>query len=333
MIDMNEPSSPSPVPERDQALTDLARSVTHLTEVVLAGKRRENNWLVFKRTAITTAVIAAILVYVVFYARLLGFQTDPLQDAVAIVPVHGPIATGVEASAEQVIPVLERACRSERVHTVIVEINSPGGIPSESDRIISAIEACRAGDPENDVSPKPVIALIDGVGASAGYMIAMHADEVIAGRYSLVGSIGAIARGLDLSRFVAEHGVVERVYRSAPLKGGTSMWSEPTPEEAAENQRLVTDLADVFYADVLDARSDKLKVDQETLFSGRVWTADQALAYGLIDEVATLEDLERTRFVGLKIHRYSSKPTMLEQMGVAQAFRQMMAETRYSTLY
>lgn len=317
-------------PDRDKALVELASSVTQLAEVVLAGKRRENNWLVFKRTAITVTVIGIILAYVLFYARLLGFQTDPIQDAVAVVPVHGPIATGAEASADQVVPVLKRACGSSRVHTVIVEINSPGGLPSESDRIISAINACKKGDPENDIAPKPVIALIDGIGASAGYMIAMHADEVIAGRYSLVGSIGAISRGLDISNFVTEHGVVERVYRSAPLKGGTSMYSAPSPEQEAENQRLVADMADIFFKEVLASRESKLKIDQETLFSGRVWTSQQALDYGLIDQLATLEDLENERFAGLKVHRYSAKPTVLDQMGVTQAIRQAYLEAAYA---
>jgi protease-4 len=315
--------------DRDQAIAELSKAMTDLAHVLAVGKRRENNMRTFKFTAITVAVIAIGLAYVVFYARLFGFQTDPITDAVAVVPVRGPIATGVEASAEQVVPVLQRACRSSRVHTVIVEINSPGGIPAESDRIISAIEACKKGDPENDITAKPVIALIDGVGASAGYMIAMHADEVIAGRYSLVGSIGAIARGLDISKLATEHGIVERVYRSAPLKGGTSMWATPTQEENADNQRLVTDMADVFFRDVLATREGKIKLERDVLFSGRVWTAEQALEYGLIDTVATLEDLQATRFKGMNIHRYQAKATVLEQMGVAQAFRQAMAEATY----
>jgi len=307
---------------------ELAKSLSDLSQVLVAGKRRENNWLTFKRAGITAIFIALVLFYIVFYARQLGYQSDPIVDAVAIVPIRGPIGQGMDASAENIVPILHRACASPRVHTVVLEISSGGGTPSESERIIDAIKACKQGDAENDIAPKPVIALIDGVGASAAYMISLHADSIYAGRYSLVGSIGAIVRWQDISSLANEHGVFERAFRSAPLKGGASMWVSPSSDESADVQQMVSSLAQVFFDEVKEKRGSKITLDDATLFSGRVWSAQVSLDHGIIDGIATLESLQATQFKGMKIHRYRTDPTIIESMGLAQAVRQAVAEFR-----
>lgn len=325
-----ERSAPTgaPLPSKDtlDRLAGLAETGEALLHLLVVNKRREANWQTFKRFAIVTGIVAGLLAYAIFYGRLLGFQTDPISDSVAIVPIRGAIASGLDASAENVVPIIQRACESKRVNTIVLEISSPGGSPSEAERIIEAVNACRRGNPDQEVAGKPVIALIDSVGASAAYMIAMNTDEVYAGRYSLVGSIGAIMRYTDFSTLAQEHGVIERTWRSAPLKGGPSMLTPPSEEDDRVTAEMVKAVADQFVADVLTAREGKLHIDTELLASGRVWTAPEAHAYGLIDDIATLESLSATRFAGKKIHRYKTKPTMLEQMGVHHMVRQVMAD-------
>lgn len=319
-------SSLSPTQQTLDRLAGLAETGEALLHMLVVNKRREANWQTFKRFAIVTGIVAGLLAYAIFYGRLLGFQTDPISDSVAIVPIRGAIASGLDASAENVVPIIERACESARVNTIVLEIASPGGSPSEAERIIEAVNACRRGNPEQEVAGKPVIALIDSVGASAAYMIAMNTDEIYAGRYSLVGSIGAIMRYTDISALAKEHGVIERTWRSAELKGGPSMLTPPTPEDDRVMDEMVKAIADQFVEDVLAARAGKLHIDTELLASGRVWTAPEAHQYGLIDDIATLESLSATKFAGKKIHRYKTKPTMLEQMGVHAIVRQVVAD-------
>jgi protease-4 len=321
-------SGPNPTLTQEtlDRLSGLAETGESLLHLFVLNKRREANWQTFKRAAIVTAVIVGVLAYAIFYGRLLGFQTDPVRDAVAVIPIRGPIAAGLDASAENIVPIIERACSSSRVNTIVLEIASPGGSPSEAERIIEAVNACRRGKPDQDVAGKPVIALIDSIGASAAYMIAMNTDEVLAGRYSLVGSIGAIMRYTDLSALANEHGIIERTWRSAPLKGGPSMLTPPSEEDDRVTSEMVKAVADQFVADVQAARSGKLTIATEQLASGRVWTATEAQAFGLVDNIATLEGLVATRFAGQKIHRYTTKPTFLQQLGMEAMVRQVMAE-------
>jgi protease-4 len=292
------------------------------------AKRKDTTWLTLKRLFFAVVVLTVILGYVVFYTRAFGFQADPISRSVAVIPIRGVIAPGAEASAENIVPIIERACRATHVDSLLLHISSGGGSPSESERVIAAIRACRQGrvvDGEQREGKK-VVALIDGVGASAAYMIAMHSDEVYAGRYTLVGSIGALIRFNDASELANRFGLHERTYRSAPLKGGPSMIAGTTPEDDAVANELVTTMGRTFLNEVVAARGDALKADPELLFTGRVWTADEALEMGLIDGIEVLETLKATRFEGLDLHEYTTTPSLAESIGFRALVTQVITD-------
>ena len=73
-------------------------------------------------------------------------------------------------------------------------------------------------------------------------------------------------------------------------------------------------------------RADRLKIADELLFSGRVWTAHEALDYGLIDQIAVLEDLKQGVFKDATIHDYKQKSSFAEGMGMKAAMRELVAE-------
>jgi protease-4 len=105
-----------------------------------------------------------------------------------------------------------------------------------------------------------------------------------------------------------------------------------TPEDEQVNTEIVTDLGRQFLGEVVTLRGDRLKADPEQLFSGRVWRADDAMALGLIDGIASLEDLKRDRFKDINLHRYDTKPSIAEQLGLTQAVRQVMAEVSFDAV-
>lgn len=310
--------------EWKQEVVETLRALQDLASTAALGKRKENNWRTLKWTFIGTLVLVSVLLYAIFYARMLGFQTDPITQSIARVEIAGGIAPGMPASAEKVVPLIERACKAKHVTAILLDINSGGGAPSEAERMIAALKSCR--HPEDGGKPKKVYALINGVGASAAYMIAMHADEVFAGRYSMVGSIGAIIRYNDLSELAHRLGVQEKAYRSTPLKGGPSMLSGSTKEDDEAYQALVVTMGQTFLEEVKAARKGKLKIDDSLLFSGRVWTANEALSFGMIDEIAVLEDLKAGIFAGATIHDYRQKSSFAEGMGLKSAIKEAVAE-------
>lgn len=135
------------------------------------------------------------------------------------------------------------------------------------------------------------MAVIGGIGASAGYMIAAHCDEVVAGRYSLVGSIGAIMTSWNASALPQKLDVEQMVFASGELKGMLNPWKAPSPADRAKAQTLVDELAQVFIEDVKTQRGKKLNPGSINLYSGEVWAGDQALKLGLIDRIGTLSDV------------------------------------------
>lgn len=317
-----------------EALVEFAKTSRHIGETMegvqemlatqIVSKRSDARWTLTKRVFIGCFVLVVAIFYTMFYSRAFGWQSDPLTQSTALIRVSGQIAPGLEASADTLVPIIRRACAATHVAEVILEINSPGGAPSESERIISAIEACRKGSDEQP--GKKVYALINGVGASAAYMIAMHTDRVFAGRYSIVGSIGAIIRFNDLSVLAERVGVKEVTYRSAPLKGGPGMFSAPSEGDAKLYTGIVVSMAKSFADEVKTARHGAIHIPDDELASGKVWTSDEAKAIGLIDEVAVLEDLQQTILKDRKLHRYETKESLAESIGLRAVLAQVMAD-------
>jgi protease-4 len=222
----------------------------------------------------------------------------PGPDAVGVVRIDGEISVDAPAGADNVVPALRRAFESPAVRAVVLAIDSPGGSPSEAERIYTALGQFRAAH------PKPVVAAIGGHGASAAYMVAIHCDRIYAGRYSLVGSIGALLVGWDAHELLARHGVSQRLYASGPLK---SMMNPFLPMEAGAEARareIVGRIADAFGRDVGDRRG--LSITPE-LASGTVWDGQTAVGLHLVDEIATLDQLLASRWAGLAVHEFGGR--------------------------
>jgi len=275
--------------------------------------RKEDRWNKIKRSLWVVIVLGLIGFQLVFYGRMLGVDGAAGSSDVATVPVHGPIAAGGAASAEKVVPLIEKACKIAGLKHLVLDINSPGGSPNESERIVAAIEQCR-----KDKKLK-VTSVIDGVGASAGFMIAVHSDQIVAGRYSIVGSIGAIMRYVDASSAATRFGLNERSFKSGLLKGGSSALSGPNEDMDGLNQEMVSTLAADFLEEVYTFRQGRLTAPRETVVSGRIWTGPQALKIGLIDRVATMEELKATDFKDMKVHVFKPETAFAEGFSLRDA--------------
>lgn len=304
-------------PTLDEVLSEAMRWLKHRhqmdrKEVVWANVRKAS-WMVF-------FVFLALLQFW-FLFRTLGAQPLPSDATVAVIPIDGPIAAAGNASADKVVPMIEKACEKDGIGHIVLRINSPGGSPNESERVVSAVEACRAEH------KKKFTMLIDGVGASAAYMIAVHGDRIVAGRYSLVGSVGAIMRYVDAHSLANRFGLNERVFRSGTLKGGPSMLSGSDEQMDGVNQELVSTLGQDFLSEVVSQRKGKLKLTSPELFTGRIWTGPQALELGLVDKVATFEELKFAEFKDSKVIVMKPKSPIGESFGAKAFFKGMIRET------
>lgn len=284
---------PAP-PETGGALSNEAlqsRMAHHPLLDLLKERRGERRWKWVRRLAFSGMALAGSALYLATALGGLGYRADFLPgppDRAGVVRIEGPIMAGALASADKVVPALERAFARDGVKAVVLAIDSPGGQPGEGEAIMDALDRLKAK------THKPVWAVIGNTGASAAYMIALRADHIVAGRYSLVGSIGAKLEGWGLHRMLGKLEVDHHMFASGGLKDMLDPYAPLTPEAAAKAQALVDRLGAAFKHDLERGRAGKLKpgVDYAT---GEAWTGEEALRLGLIDEVGTLHTLVKER--------------------------------------
>lgn len=281
--------------------------------VTMRREKLDRRW----RIAGRSLVIAIPSMLALFaYANSSGFQFGPLSEVVGIVHIEGEISSTSPASADRIIPVLRDAFANRNVTQVVLAIDSPGGAPVEAERISQAISTLRAK------YPKPIFAAISNIGASAAYMIALHTDRIIAGKYSLVGSIGAVIAPWQVNRAMNKLGVSQRVYASGGLKSFLNPFTPVSPEAEKKAQELVDNAGGIFIAELVQARGSKLRkgVDYST---GEVWSGVEAKKLGLVDTIGTVDDISTAK--GARMHNFGPHPSNGSLWG--RAFSQVLLES------
>jgi ClpP class serine protease len=203
-----------------------------------------------------------------------------------VIELHGVIAARAGMlSADSVRPLVEKAFATQ--HPVILDIESPGGSPVQSDLIASMIRnhADRAG--------VRVHAVIREVGASGGYWLACAADEIHANPMSIVGSIGVVGGGFGFPELLGRLGVERRIYTAGTNKARLDPFSPEKPDDVAFARDLMEQLHIRFKGWVRSRRGGRLKAQDSDVFDGGYMLGEQALALGLIDGISTVDELVR----------------------------------------
>jgi serine protease SohB len=185
---------------------------------------------------------------------------------------------------------LDRAFAVPRARAVALVINSPGGSPSQSHLIFRRIRALAE---EKDI---PVLAFIEDVGASGGYMLACAADEIVCDTYSIVGSIGVVGGSFGFPKLLDKLGIERRVYTSGDRKVMLDPFEEEKPEDVKRLKAIQKEMHDHFIDLVKARRGTRLAAPDKTLFSGEFWTATRAIELGLADRIGDLRTVLRERF-------------------------------------
>ncbi len=185
---------------------------------------------------------------------------------------------------------------------VALVINSPGGAATQSHLIFKRLRALA------DEKKKKLLAFIEDVGASGGYMIALAADEIIADQASIVGSIGVVSGGFGFDRAMERFGIDRRLYSAGEKKVMLDPFSPERPEDVERLKTIQRDIHAMFIDLVRTRRGAKLKETPDT-FSGAIWSGPQAKEAGLIDGIGDIRSELRTRY-GEKV---KLKPIAIER--------------------
>lgn len=174
-----------------------------------------------------------------------------------------------------------RAARDDpSIRAVVLRIDSGGGDALVSDAIRREVELLTA-------QGKPVVASLGSMAASGGYLIASAADRIVAQPATLTGSIGALTGVVDATRFLRQ----QRVQVTTAAAGATPLTNTATltRQQRKELQRIAHAAARSFEDHVANGRGMSRRAVHRAA-QGRVWTGEQAVRLGLVDEIGGVQD-------------------------------------------
>ena len=208
---------------------------------------------------------------------------------IPVLVLHGVLASRMGTlNLAGYATLIDRACsRAARTGHLVLDINSPGGSPVQSDLIAARIRAQAA---EHRVR---VHAVIGDVGASGGYWLACAGDEILANAMSIVGSIGVIGGGFGFEDTISRLGIHRRLYTAGENKARLDPFTPERPQDVAFVHALMGDIHERFKTWVRTRRAGKLKADEATLFDGGYMLGARALEAGLIDRFGDVDALVR----------------------------------------
>jgi len=185
---------------------------------------------------------------------------------------------------------LDKAFKMRGAKAVALVINSPGGSAAQSHLIHARIRSLAAE------KKLPVIAFVEDVAASGGYMIACAADEIVCDPSSIVGSIGVVGASFGFDEAIKKLGIQRRVYTAGEHKVMLDPFQPEKPEEVARLLAIQQQIHGNFIDLVKASRGSRLTGPEKTLFSGEYWLASTALGYGLIDRMGEVRSVLRERY-------------------------------------
>ena len=199
---------------------------------------------------------------------------------IAVILAEGDVATsGDGISSEKICKLFQKVRNDKNITAVVFRINSPGGSALASEEIWREVAQTQ--------KKKKVIVSMGDVAASGGYYIATPADRIFAEPTTITGSIGVFGMIPYTGKFMENKlGITFDEVRTNQ-HSLTTLNKKLTPEELAVIQMQVDKIYTQFLTRVSNGR--KMKMDQVGILArGRVWSGEDALRIGLVDELGGL---------------------------------------------
>lgn len=214
---------------------------------------------------------------------------DKIDEQVAVYYAYGEIVQSASAGyggghqivGEEMVKDLQALRLDDDIKAVVIRVNSPGGSSYASEQIWREVELLKA--------EKPVVISMGGMAASGGYYISCSANRIFAEPTTLTGSIGIFGMIPDMSELMTEKvGVKFDVVKTHEMSDIGTMARPFNEKESAKMQQMVNRGYEIFTQRVAQGRGmsqDSVKLIAE----GRVWTGEQGIKIGLVDELGNLD--------------------------------------------
>jgi len=217
------------------------------------------------------AMIFLLILFLIFAPQS---EKDLIPNNLQTINLFGPI---MEVS--EVLQQIEDATKNNSIKGVMLVIDSPGGAVAPSVEIAYAIKRLK--------NKKPVVVYAQGTIASGSYYASIWADKIIANPGSMVGSIGVVMQGADMSELMSKIGIATQSVQAGKYKKVGTPDREWTDFEVNELNKVIYGTYDMFTKDVANAR--KLDFKKRDIYANaHIFTAQQAKDVGLIDNVGVM---------------------------------------------
>ncbi|WLQ15275.1 S49 family peptidase [Hahella aquimaris] len=287
----------------------------------LSEQRKARRWGIFFKSLTFLYLFFIVIALSPGVGKNVAARTEP---HTAVIEVNGVIAASEEANADAIVSALRDAFEEDAAKAVILRINSPGGSPVQAGYVYDEIGRLKGEHPD-----KKVYAVIMDIGASGAYYIAAAADEIYADKASLVGSIGVTASGFGFVDAMDKLGVERRIFTAGEHKSFLDPFVPVKEDERELWQGVLNTTHKQFIEQVEKGRGDRIHKDNPLLYSGMIWSGEQALGLGLIDGLGSSGYVAREVVKAEKLINYTPKRNPFDELlgklgvgvgkGVAQA--------------
>ena len=219
---------------------------------------------------------AMIFLLILFLVFAPASEQDLTPNNLQQINLVGPLMEVTEV-LEQINAVTE----NDSIKGVLLVVDSPGGAVAPSIEIAYAIKRLK--------EKKPVVVYAKGTIASGSYYASIWADEIMVNPGSMVGSIGVVMQGADLSGLMDTVGIKTQSVQAGKYKKIGTTDRPWTPYEVNELNKVIQGTYDMFTEDVAQARGLDIK-KRDTYANAHIFTAHQAKEVGLVDSLGVAYD-------------------------------------------
>jgi protease-4 len=234
-------------------------------------------------------ILGLFILLIIFSLLFVLLQKNiPFGERVALIRIEGMII-----DSKDTIDEIKEYAKDPSIKAIVLRINSPGGAVAPAQEIYEEVRKA--------VTKKKIIVSMGSVAASGGYYIASPATRIIANPGTLTGSIGVIMEIPNIEGLMSKLGIKTEVVKSGRHKDIASLFRGIKKEEREILQKVLDNVHEQFIMAVAEGRK-MLHDDVKKIADGRIFTGEQALKAGLIDELGNLEDAVQAaaRLSGIK---------------------------------
>lgn len=211
---------------------------------------------------------------------------DYSNDRIAVVYAEGGIVDGEGSNGsigdKRYNKVFNAIRKDDRIKAVVLRVNSPGGSALSAENMHHELSRLKS-------TGKPIVVSMGDYAASAGYYIACLADSIVARPSTLTGSIGVFSMLPNAQNLLNEKlGISFDTVQTGDFSAGLTPFNALTDKEKRWFQNRTEEMYEIFLQKVAEGR-DMSRDEVHKIAQGRVWTGEEALKIGLVDQLGDLD--------------------------------------------